>query len=309
VSREQPQSGSGRAADDDPAYVTDSSSDEDLLSAVVSSTSAGLLVVDSDTITFANEAIEKYVDYRPGNIVGTTVNRVFPKPFADRVTRIQSVDGGRQTFSGGDSILPDADQTDELLVTLETVSDSERVVVTFTDGGDRERGGTKQLTSDTRSQAVEHITDTGVIELDTDGTLVRWSTGTEHLTGWTAEDAVGAHVSILYPDNFDVDDVLGNALERARCDGKFEDEGWFTRSDGSEFWADTTITPVRGNNGEFGGFTMIVRDRTERKRLEDERELLAEVSRAVADPDTFKKGVQQALAAVCDRTQWDYGEA
>jgi PAS domain S-box-containing protein len=58
------------------------------------------------------------------------------------------------------------------------------------------------------------------------------------------------------------------ALETARRTGKFEDEGWRLRKDGSRFWAYVVIDPIRSPSGEIIGYAKITRDLTERKKAE-----------------------------------------
>ena len=60
------------------------------------------------------------------------------------------------------------------------------------------------------------------------------------------------------------------ALETAARDGRFEKEGWRVRKDGTRFWANVVIDPIRGNDGQIRGFAKITRDITERRDNEQQ---------------------------------------
>ncbi|HEY2942771.1 MAG TPA: PAS domain S-box protein, partial [Vicinamibacteria bacterium] len=127
---------------------------------------------------------------------------------------------------------------------------------------------------------VEAIRDYAICRLDTEGRIVSWNAGAEAIHGYREEEILGRSVSL-----FHAPETRGNlqgALEQAAAEGRFEDEGWRVRKDGSRFWANTVLTPIRDEADRLWGFAKITRDLTERKRVEEEIEHLnADLERRV----------------------------
>ena len=99
----------------------------------------------------------------------------------------------------------------------------------------------------------------------------------KRLKGYEADEIIGQHFSRFYPQDAIDRGWPDHELEVARADGRFEDEGWRVRKDGSRFWANVVITALRDDGGNLRGFSKITGDMTEKKRAEDdERQLLQE---------------------------------
>jgi PAS domain S-box-containing protein len=112
---------------------------------------------------------------------------------------------------------------------------------------------------------VQSIRDYGIFMLDPLGRIVSWNAGAERLKGYTADDIIGKHFSIFYPQE-DLDARKPEwELEVASKVGRFEDEGWRLRKDGSRFWANVVITALRNESGDLVGFAKVTRDLTERR--------------------------------------------
>jgi len=132
---------------------------------------------------------------------------------------------------------------------------------------------------------VECVTDYAIYMLDPEGHVVTWNLGAERMTGYKASEVIGQPLSRFFlPD----DARLGKPaleLERARKDGRFEDEAWRVRRDGTKFWANVVLTPVRDSHGDLLGFAKVTRDLSERRFAEEtERRLGAEqVARAALE--------------------------
>ncbi|WP_415383395.1 PAS domain S-box protein [Halosimplex sp. TS25] len=305
--------------------------DSGTLDAALGATAAGILVVDSGTVSFANDAVERYLDTDPDEVTGKPAGHVFPDSVAAAVETVSETGDERTAEWTVESTVPEGDRA--VTATLVPEAERGRVVLTLgfgaaasqpspsqesadahSDGTQSQSSGTQSQSGSTQSDGTlspdSPVTDDGValLTLDTAGEITGVNERGEALTGWTATEVVGRHVSVLYPTDA-ADDAPDRALERARDRGQIEDEGWRQRSDGSKFWAATTVTPRRRSDGGIDGFRLILRDRTDRKRVEDERALLAAVNHAVADADTFGDGVETALEAICSHTEWAYGEA
>ncbi|RQZ10450.1 PAS domain S-box protein [Burkholderia sp. Bp9031] len=111
------------------------------------------------------------------------------------------------------------------------------------------------------------ITDYAVFMLDPHGNVATWNAGAERIKGYRPTEIVGHHFSRFYPPDAIAAGRPAFGLDEAVANGRFEDEGWRVRKDGSLFWASVTITAVHDHAGRLAGFIKITRDMTERKRL------------------------------------------
>jgi PAS domain S-box-containing protein len=116
---------------------------------------------------------------------------------------------------------------------------------------------------------VEAITDYAIYMLDRDGIVTSWNLGARRFKGYEAHEIVGQHFSRFYTDEDRNSGLPARALEIAQRTGKFENEGWRVRKDGTKFWAFVVIDPIRSESGEIIGFAQITRDLTERKKVEE----------------------------------------
>ena len=117
---------------------------------------------------------------------------------------------------------------------------------------------------------IDAVTDYGIFVLDPGGHIVSWNTGAQRLKGYTRQEIIGHHFSVFYPPEAIATGWPQEELRRAAADGRFEDEGWRLRKDGSRFWANVVITALREADGTLAGFAKITRDLTER-RLHEEK--------------------------------------
>jgi PAS domain S-box-containing protein len=116
---------------------------------------------------------------------------------------------------------------------------------------------------------VESVQDYGIFMLDPDGRVANWNLGAERIKGWTADEIVGQHFSVFYPQEAVDHGWPDHELRVARREGRFEDEGWRIRKDGTRFWANVVITAVHDRTGRLRGFAKVTRDLTARKRVEE----------------------------------------
>jgi PAS domain S-box-containing protein len=116
---------------------------------------------------------------------------------------------------------------------------------------------------------VESVRDYAIFALVPSGHVSSWNAGAQRIKGYRSEEIIGRHFSCFYPPE---DLAVGKpemGLRVAAAEGRFEDEGWRLRQDGSRFWANGVITALRGPHGELVGFSKITRDLTERKQVEE----------------------------------------
>jgi PAS domain S-box-containing protein len=115
---------------------------------------------------------------------------------------------------------------------------------------------------------VDAVTDYAIISVNTEGIIESWNTGAERLKGYTPEEALGCHFSILYTAEDRETGLPQRLLDRARTEGSHETTGWRVRKDGSQFWGDIVISAVHDDKGMLTGFVKVVRDLTDQHRLE-----------------------------------------
>ena len=118
---------------------------------------------------------------------------------------------------------------------------------------------------------VESVKDYAIFMLDPQGRVQTWNVGAKRIKGYDAAEIIGQHFSRFYEEQDIQAGKCEMELEVAARDGRFEDDGWRVRKDGTRFWANVVITALRGTNGELVGFAKVTRDLTERRALEDER--------------------------------------
>ena len=119
---------------------------------------------------------------------------------------------------------------------------------------------------------VQSVTDYAIYMLDPEGKVSSWNAGAERFKGYAADEIIGEHFSRFYSQEDRAAGIPKTALEAARREGRFEAEGWRVRKDGTRFWANVVIDPIRTPDGRLLGFAKITRDLTERKRSQEELE-------------------------------------
>jgi len=115
---------------------------------------------------------------------------------------------------------------------------------------------------------VEQVLDYGIFMLDEKGRIVSWNEGASKIKGYSAQEIIGKYFSIFYPEEDIISGKPANELKVARAEGRYEEEGWRLRKDGSRFWANIIITAVYNTEKVLIGFSKVTRDLTERKKSE-----------------------------------------
>ena len=116
---------------------------------------------------------------------------------------------------------------------------------------------------------VESVRDYAIFALDPQGYILSWNAGAERFKGYTAEEIIGKHFSIFYPEEKVEEHFPEYELREAARTGRFEDEGWRLRKDGTRFWANVVITALRDESGQLLGYAKVTRDLTSRREAED----------------------------------------
>jgi PAS domain S-box-containing protein len=165
---------------------------------------------------------------------------------------------------------------------------------------------------------VENVQDYAILSLDPEGRVVSWNEGAQRLKGYSADEIIGRSFQVFYPPDAVESGFPGHELEVALRGGRFEDEGWRVRKDGSRFWANVVITALRDSDKRLVGYGKVTRDLTARREAERQaRELAAEqaahaaaaqrseelrqlnlrLERAVADAEIARDQARRALAS------------
>ena len=117
---------------------------------------------------------------------------------------------------------------------------------------------------------IEALTDHALYMLDQDGFVASWNSGAERINGYRSAEIVGKHFSRFFSAEDRSKRIPERILAEARALGRYEAEGWRVRKDGTRFWANVIVTPVREDQGGLIGFAKITRDITERMRADVE---------------------------------------
>jgi PAS domain S-box-containing protein len=115
---------------------------------------------------------------------------------------------------------------------------------------------------------VDGVADYAIYMLDPGGIVTTWNSGAEKIKGYRAVDVIGRHFSMFFSQDEQIAGRPQAELEIAAAEGRFEDEGWRVRSDGSRFWANVMLTALRDSAGELMGYSKVTRDLTAHKRAE-----------------------------------------
>jgi PAS domain S-box-containing protein len=142
---------------------------------------------------------------------------------------------------------------------------------------------------------IQSVKDYGIFMLDPDGRVASWNEGARRIKGYEAEEILGQHFSVFYPEAARASGFPDHELEVARAVGRFEDEGWRVRKDGSQFWANVVITALFADDGSLLGFAKVTRDLTERREAQ-QREVAD--ARRLAEVEAANRAKSGFLAAM-----------
>src|SRR3954469_18139280 len=115
---------------------------------------------------------------------------------------------------------------------------------------------------------VSGVSDYAIFALDPGGHIRTWNEGARRIKGYTPEEAIGRHFSMFYTAEDRAIEHPAHELDITAREGRFEEEGWRVRKDGSRFWASVVITALRDDNGILVGYAKVTRDLTERREAE-----------------------------------------
>jgi hypothetical protein len=126
-----------------------------------------------------------------------------------------------------------------------------------------------RTTEESFALLAQQAVDYAIVLMDPRGVVTSWNEGAERMYGYRSEQIVGRHCGAFFPEDEARAGRADAILERARAEGRFEEEAWRVRMDGTRFWADVVLTPLVDAHGRERAFGSITRDMTERKAAED----------------------------------------
>lgn len=158
---------------------------------------------------------------------------------------------------------------------------------------DRPRGGATTEPQDVFRLLVEGIRDYAVFVLDPDGHVITWNPGAQNMKGYSKEEIIGQHFSKFYPAEAVQSGWPERELTLALKEGRFADEGWRVRKDGSTFWASVIISTLRAPDGTVSGFAKVTQDMTDRRKGDERIQALnRELRDRVAQLDESRRVIE-----------------
>lgn len=221
-----------------------------------------------------NAGAERIKGYRREEILGHPTSEFYPREAVERGWPQQLLDSARSAGRAEDEgwrVRKDGSRFWANVI-ITAVRDARGELVGFSkitrDLSERRRHEEALRQSEERFRLmIESVQDYAIFMLDPQGYVASWNVGAERIKGYRADEIIGQHFSRFYPPEAPPH-LPEQELAFVREEGRFEDEGWRVRKDGTRFWANVVITALRDRAGTLRGFATITRDMTERKRAE-----------------------------------------
>ncbi len=238
----------------------------------------GFLVVErTGTILLANKQAGKMFGYTPEELVGLSVDMLVPEAARSAHPGLREgfIFAPKARIMGSGlklcGLRKDGSEIplEISLSLLDSSSDSPTIAVVRDATVIREAEAKARAVEEQFRLMVESVHDYAIFQLTPEGVVATWNPGAEKIKGYKAEDIIGQHFSRFYRQEEIDSEKPDFELRLAVAIGRYEEEGWRVRKDGSEFYASVIITPLRSDANEVAGFVKVTRDITESKAAEE----------------------------------------
>ncbi|MCU4799205.1 PAS domain S-box protein [Halobacteria archaeon HArc-gm2] len=253
---------------------------------VLDEANIGVFVLDETCrVAWANETVGTYFGMDRDDLVGRDKRAVVAEQVADRVEDserfaervLETYDGNSDVEQFGCHVTPGDGRQERWLEHYSRPIESGQYaggrIELYYDVTERKRSADELQETEARFHSlVDAVEEYALFRMDPDGRVVSWNEGAKAIKGYEPDDILGEHFSTFYTEADRDAGVPERNLQQATESGSVEDEGWRVRKDGSEFWANVTITAVYDDDGTHRGFVKVTRDMTDRRRRERELE-------------------------------------
>ncbi len=263
-------------------------------------------------IVRVNAQVESMFGYTRGELIGQPVNILVPERFRTaHITHQQSYHAAPHTRPMGAGLelygrRKDGSEfpIDIMLSTLQAEGESLALAVVRDVTMRKQVEDALRRSEEQFRSIVNSVEDYAIFLLDAYGRITTWNPGAERIKGYRPEEIIGRDVECFYTEEDIARGKPREALRLAASLGRYEDEGWRIRKDGSRFWADVVITAIRDKNGELIGFSKVTRDLTVRKQTEDA--LMLELTKSVLSSFDVRNLLSALSAGIQHVIQHDY---
>ncbi len=231
----------------------------------------GIALLDEEGhFMYVNEAYSTIVGFEAEELVGEFWERVYPDEQVERIYEeiLPAVpEQGRWT---GDTVYQRKDGERILVNHALTYSEEGTMICLIRELSDVQIQ--EQKLREEREYVelfIDSVDEYAIFLLDPEGYITTWNDGAEQIKGYGEDEILGSHVSIFYPDAAKQEGYPEVLLDRAEAEGTATDNGWRLRADGTQFWADVTITAFTDKHGELRGYGKVTKDLTEQRRREE----------------------------------------
>jgi PAS domain S-box-containing protein len=140
---------------------------------------------------------------------------------------------------------------------------------------------------------INSVRDYAIFVLDPEGRVLTWNPGAQAMKGYKPEEIIGQHFSKFYPEDAVQSGWPTRELQLAEKEGRFSDEGWRVRKDGTSFWASVVITALKTEDDTLTGFAKVTNDLTERRQTEERvQQLNSELRQRISQLDESRRVVE-----------------
>ncbi|HMB93136.1 MAG TPA: PAS domain S-box protein, partial [Rhodothermales bacterium] len=268
----------------------------------------GVIAADTEgRVLYANEALGKMVGVDPQSVIGEHFTEFYNVEWLSPKDREQNYKQLEERgYNKSEILLKTHDGRSihtEFTVTLMTDEQGNTTgrLAAIRDITERRRAEQQQRQAEARYRfLVENIQEYAILLLDSDGRITATNPGAEAVMGYSEEDLIEQHFSIIFTTEDRAAGLPEQELHEATAQGGSDNEGWRLCKDGSLFWANGVLTAIQDGDGPPTGFIKVVRDTTERKKAQELLNQQARQQAVVAELGLFALSTPD-MQALMDR--------